>query len=81
MDDDDAGAQAPRDVVESSRKRSARAAGHEQDDAARGDEQPDQGSFADSSITRPLKLQERSVQECRRGDGSAFGIGQGACSF
>ena len=35
--DDGAGAQAPMDVVESSRKRSAEEAGREQDDATRGD--------------------------------------------
>ena len=44
--DDGAGAQAPMDVIETSRKRSADDAGHETDDADRGGVQPDPGSMA-----------------------------------
>ena len=71
MDDDDAVAQAPMDVVESSRKRSAGEAGHEQDDAARGDEQPDEGSAVDASMHEAMEV----------AGALGFGMGHGACSF
>ena len=48
--DDGAGAKAPMDVIETSRKRSADEAGHETDDADRGGVQPDPGSMAGESM-------------------------------
>ena len=48
--DDGAGAQVPMDVVETSRKRNTKHAGHQQNDATRGGEQPDRGSLADAGM-------------------------------
>ena len=48
--DDGVGAQVPMDVVETSRKRNAKQAGHQQNNATRGGEQPDQGSLADAGM-------------------------------
>ena len=98
--DDGAGARAPTDVIETSRKRSAEDAGHETDDADRGGVQPDPGSMADDSMQEamkgagalgadavalaeaysPARFQQRASAfglQCRRGDGSALGMGSG----
>ena len=53
--DDGAGARAPMDVIETSRKRSAEDAGHETDDADRGGVQPDPGSMADDSMQEAMR--------------------------
>ena len=53
--DDGAGARAPMDVIETSRKRSVEHAGHETDDADRGGVQPDPGSMADDSMQEAMR--------------------------
>ena len=85
--DDGAGARAPMDVIETSRKRSAEDAGHETDEAVRGGGQPDPGSVADDSMQeamRDAEALELMLMHCElvrlvmRGDGSALGMGSGA---
>ena len=53
--DDGAGAQAPMDVIGTSRKRSAEEAGHETDDADRGGVQSDPGSMAGDSMHEAMR--------------------------
>ena len=53
--DDGEGAQAPTDVIETSRKRSAEEAGHETYDADCGGVQPDPGSMADESMHEAMR--------------------------
>ena len=52
--DDGAGVQVPKDVVETSRKLNAKQA-HQQNNATRGREQPDQGSLADASMHEAMR--------------------------
>ena len=59
--DDGAVAQVPMDVVETSRKRDAKQAGHQQNNATRGGEQPDQGSLADAGMHEAMGTQGRLV--------------------
>ena len=51
---DGAGARAPKDVIETSRKRGAEDAGLEKGDADRGGVQPDPGSMADASMREAM---------------------------
>ena len=53
--DDGAGARAPMDVIETSRKRSAKDADHETVDADRGRVQPNPGSMADDSMQEAIR--------------------------
>ena len=53
--DDGAGARAPMDVIETSRKRSVEDAGHETDDTDRGGVQPDPTSMADDSMQEAMR--------------------------
>ena len=68
--DDGAGSQAPVNV-ETSRKGNAEEPGHEQDDAARGGEEPDQGSMADASMHQVMRLMLWLWQSRTRQQGSS----------
>ena len=84
----------PLDAREASRKRRAEDAGCEADDAGRGGAQPDPGSMVGNSMPElrrevvalgavAVALGEPAAScriECRRGNGSAFGMGSGAAS-